>query len=1139
VSEVRCPACGAANPASNRFCGSCGSPLGGAVAPAVELEERKVVTMLFADLTASTEMASRLDPEDLRAVLRPFFDAMGREIDRHGGTVEKFIGDAVVAAFGAPVAHEDDPERAIACALAMHDRLAELNAELSERAGGDLAMRIGINTGDVIAHAVEEGIVTGEAVNIAARLQALAPPGGVVVGERTYRRTTRAFAFEDLGDVTVRGVDRPLRVFQVVGRATPPRDGHGAVEAPFVGRAGELDLLRLLFERTVRESSPNLVTVAGPPGIGKSRLTDELARALDPRARIVRGRCLPYGDGLTYWPLAEILRSDAQILDSDPADEVRRKTRERIEPRFPGEEAMGTTAVLLSSIGVEQPSDPLAGTEREAAQRLIAGAWQRYLEALAADGPLVALLEDLHWADPGLLELVEAVAARATGPLLLLCMSRPDLFERRPDWGGGLSNATTLSLSPLSASDGTELIERLLDGPAPAEVVGPILHRSEGNPFFAGELLRMMVEDGTIARRGGRWALVRELPSTLPDTVQGVIASRIDLLALQEKRAIADAAVIGRTFWAAGVERLGTPDAERTIDALVAKGLVRERDASSIQGQREFIFNHVLTRDVAYASIPRARRTQAHAAVGAWIEEGTRGRAEEFAEILAYHFAEAGDPERTARYGLLAGQRLHRVFAAEEAISWFDRAMAAAGSAGPALRSRIALARGGACEQLGRFEEADADYERSLGEARDAGDAEGEARALAAIAHVYWLVDRYAEGQELLPTALERARAVGLADVEARLLYTAGTYRFGRGEFAEALPLHREALAVAEASGDLEGQALAHHGLCESYFFQGPFEAGLDHGERADRLLRELGQRSMVAHNAYMLAWLLTFVGRLDEGLAMVEASIATSREIGNRREEGFALYDRAELALSMGRIGDALADAELGTEIFRELGLARGEIVGLNVVNDILVECWALDRLREHSKAAVTRCGTLGGTFQRSLVLGHAGWAALADRDRAGAERLFARARELDDAVLDVVWSTRIEILAWERAADPDGLAAAGARIAQRLDGSNDFWGGWGSYGLGLSALLGDDAEGALPHARDALGAAERAGERRLAWRAGRVVWRALERLGRPEEAEAHRADATRLVRAQAEATPAELRETFLARPDVADLLG
>ncbi len=1131
-----CPTCGAENPPGNRFCGTCGTSLAGP-APAGSLEERKVVTVLFADLTASTEMASRLDPEDLRAVLHPYFDAMADEVDRFGGTVEKFIGDAVVAVFGAPIAHEDDPERAVRCALAMHDRLGELNEDLADRAGGDLVMRIGVNTGDVIAHSNEEGIVTGEAVNIAARFQALADPGSVVVGERTHRDTRGGFAFTDLGEVMVKGIDRPLRVWRVDG-GTAPRSAPGALETPFVGRESETELLRLLFERTVRERRPNLITIVGPPGIGKSRLADEVARsfAAGDAARVVRGRCLPYGDGLTYWPLAEILKADAGILDSDPPQAILEKARLRLDPRFPGEEGLGITGVLLSSIGVEVPSDPLAGTDPDAARRVIARAWQRYLESMADGGPLIALIEDIHWADPNLLELIESVVGRASAPALVLCMARPDVYERRPSWGGGLSNATTISLAPLSAGDGAELLQHLLDDAGPAEVVEAILSRSEGNPFFAGELLRMMIEDGTLSRHDGRWGLVRELPSALPDTVQGVIASRLDLLPTGEKRALQDASVVGRVFWKAALERLGVGDVTVALEGLITKGLVHEREESTIGGESELIFNHILTRDVAYAGIPRVRRTEAHKIVGGWIEEGTRGRDEEFAELLAYHFELAGDPGRTARYALLAGNRHLRVFAAEQAIEWYERALDAAAEDDADLRSRIDLARGGALELVGRFAEALAAYEQAGAAAGEAANAELEARALAAQAHDLWLLDRYDDGQRLLPAALDRARAAGLADVEARLLYTAGTIRFGRGEFAEALPLHRQALDVAEASGDLEGQALAHHGLCETRFFTWPIERALEHGLTADRMLRELGQRSMVAHNAYMVSWALGFLGRRDEAMATVESSVQTSHEIGNRREEAFALFNLAELFLSGGRLEEAWRAGDRGRELCRELGIPRAEIIGCSVLNDVAAEAHDVERIVGNASAALALSDELGSAFQRGNVLAYAGWAALVAGDDAEAERLFAGARSSEGA-LEVAWSSAIEVAAREWAGDAAALWSIAGRMDELVLPRSEFWGAWGTYARALAELLDGGAEAALAAATTTFELATRMSERRLVWRASRVAWKALEALGRHQESAARRAEAAEIVGAIAQAS-GELRGSFLARPEVAELL-
>ncbi|HET9722682.1 MAG TPA: adenylate/guanylate cyclase domain-containing protein [Actinomycetota bacterium] len=1141
VVDVVCPRCGSPNPPGFRFCGSCGTALdgatGGGATVDVDREERKVVTALFADLAASTEMASRLDPEDLRAVLRPFFDAMVEEIDRYGGTVEKFIGDAVVAVFGAPVAHEDDPERAVRCALAMHRRLRALNDDVAERAGGDLTMRIGVNTGEVIAHGIDEGIVTGEAVNIAARLQALADPGAVVVGDRTYRDTREAFAYQSVGDVQVKGIARALRLWRVERETAVPRAP--TTEGRFVGRRHELDLLRLLFERTVRERRPNLATVVGPPGIGKSRLVREVVIALEEagRARVVRGRCLPYGDGLTYWPLAEILKGDCAILDSDPHVEILRKANVRLGRRFPGEEGLGVTGILLSSIGVEVESDPLAGADPDAARRSIERAWQRYLESLCAEGPLVALVEDVHWGDPSLLALIERVVGAASGTALVVCTARPELFERRPDWAGGLSNATTVSLSPLTTDESSALVGHLLGADPPADVVEPILRRSEGNPFFAGELVRMMIEDGTLERSDGSWRLERALPTALPDTVQGVIASRLDLLPPAEKRAIQDAAVVGRVFWAGAVSALGAGEVDAGLDALVAKGLVREGSSSSIADERELVFHHVLTRDVAYASIPRVRRAEAHGAVGRWLEAVTTGRDEEFAEILAHHFGLAGDDERSARYAFVAGNRQRRVFAADAAIAWYGRAVEALGARDAGMRSRIALARGAAHEQLGSFADAEADYRLAESSAREAGDAVLEARALAAIAHVLWLHDRYDEGDELLPLALAAAREVGAVDVEARLLYTAGTMRFGRGAFDEALPLHAEALAIAERSGDTEGQALAHHGLCETYYFHGPVQLGLEHGRLAHRLFSSLGQRPMVAHNLYMVSWLEWLTGDSDAARTSVETSIELCREVGNRRDEAFALVDRAGILLGAGSFGLALADATRALDTARELGIRRAEMIAHIARSDVLAELLDARILESDVLASLELSDQLASRFMRSAVLGNAGLLAVLRGDlEEGSRSLDESRRVAGDMYVDIGWPARAEVLSAEVSGDAERLEGIAASLA-RLGDAPPFT-LWGTYGTALAALLREDHEQAYVRALEAVEGAVRAKLERVRWRASRVAWLAAEALGRGDEAADHLRSARASVETFAASIPEDLRTSFLARPDVTELL-
>ncbi len=429
-------------------------------------------------------------------------------------------------------------------------------------------------------------------------------------------------------------------------------------------------------------------------------------------------------------------------------------------------------------------------------------------------------------------------------------------------------------------------------------------------------------------------------------------------------------------------------------------------------------------------------------------------------------------------------------------------------------------------------------YEESLTDAHHAADAESEARALAAQAHVLWLSDRYDEGQALLPVALARARQAGLADVEARLLYTAGTIRFGRGEFADALPLHEQALQVATESDDLEGQALAHHGLCETYFFTWPIETGLEHGQIADRMLRELGQRSMVAHNAYMVAWALGFLGRREEAKALADASIETSSEVGNPRDEAFALQNRAMLLLSAGRLDDAWRDAERGRQLFRELGLPRGEIVGCNILNELAAEAGDLERLAENARAAQELSDALGSGFQRELVDAFAGWTALASGDLDTGERLFERARS-SDAGLGVAWPAAIEVRAREWARDPVRLRSIAARIDETVLPRSRFWGVWGLYARALAHLLDGDAAEAYAGAVPAIEHARAVAERRVEWRACRVAWVALEALGREDEASRHREAATRIVRDLAAHASGGLQEAFLARPDVAELLG
>jgi len=617
--------------------------------------ERRVVTVLFADVSGSTDLGERLDPERLQDVLGTYFAAMREEIEAEGGTVEKFIGDAIMAVFGSPLVHEDDPARALRAALRMRRRLEEVNAGLRSRHGVELRIRTGVNTGEVLAATdprAGEPMVTGDAVNTAARLEQSAQPSEIVVAERTAR-AARGFRYLEVEGRELRGKGAPVAAVLLLGEA-PERTERGVpgLHAPMVGRDQELTLLRTIYERTVAEGRPNLVTIYGDPGVGKSRLTSEFvawAEGRNPRPRPVRGRCLPYGDGITYWPLAEILKSLAHVLDTDTSEEVLGKIEvacDAVLESDPSIDAARTCRAIAYTVGLEFPQAPLRDLEPRQVRAEMHLAWRSLFSALAVEGPVVAVMEDIHWADPALLDLLEELAERVIGPVLFVCPARPALTDRRPGWGGGRRNHSAISLEPLSPRQSHRLIAELLAvADLPARVHDRILERAEGNPFFLEEIVRHLIDRGQLERVGDRWRAAATIGEVeIPDTVQAVLAARIDLLHPDEKRALQRAAVVGRVFWPGPVRRLLNGDGERirdTLERLEARELVRSRLGSSVAGEPEFIFKHVLTRDVAYESLPRRERGPAHASVARWIEDTAGARSREFGELLAYHYLEA------------------------------------------------------------------------------------------------------------------------------------------------------------------------------------------------------------------------------------------------------------------------------------------------------------------------------------------------------------------------------------------------------------------------------------------------------------------------------------------------------------------
>ena len=744
---VICPNCGTINLPNAKFCIECGTaltptprgtnPLAATQAARSERqpysseldssksrltapEERRIVTIMFADITGSTPLADRLDPEDMRAILAGYFNLMTEQIRRHGGTVEKYIGDAVVAIFGAPIAHEDDPDRAIRAALDMQAALARFNQrrQAQDPAVTRLQMRIGINTGEVAAPGAQfsrrDFLITGDAVNVAARLQQVAAPDTVLVGERTYLATREVFDFRPLAPLTLKGKPEPVRAWVVEGfrSRTPaiiqhPRGIEG-LDAPLVGRDLELTLIHATYARVQAERHSHLITLLGAPGIGKSRLMrefiareEELAKwaSRDSRLsspRVLQGRCPPYGEGITYWPLVEILRTLLKVQGGEGREALEKRFNEFVRDTLakakrsedPAEVASAIIRSIGSGLGGDgseqsfaerreiQRSTHSKSTEQGGPQAVVLRAWRALFESIAQQEPLILVIDDLQWADEALLGLLEYLTDRITDvPILFLCPARPDFLERRRDWGGGRRNFTTIVLDALTSEESLDLITGLLGThDLPDVLYYTIQNRAEGNPFYIEEIVRMLIDQGMLVNQNGCWrigeqneAILSELasPATppddtlidqhyilplprLPDTIQGVLAARIDLLSQVEKQVLQYAAIIGRTFWLAGIIELATDlDSDtvlKTLHVLIQHEFIIEAEKqvrTPVEQDLVYSFKHVLIRDVVYNNIPRIRRSQKHAQLALWLEEKTAGNTEAFAELLAYHYQQA------------------------------------------------------------------------------------------------------------------------------------------------------------------------------------------------------------------------------------------------------------------------------------------------------------------------------------------------------------------------------------------------------------------------------------------------------------------------------------------------------------------
>jgi class 3 adenylate cyclase/tetratricopeptide (TPR) repeat protein len=929
-----CSSCGNENPEGFLFCGFCGASL--ATTTAAGLEERKVVSVLFCDLVGFTATSEQQDPEDVRARIRPYHARLRREILRYGGTVEKFVGDAVMAAFGAPVAHEDDAERAVRVGLNILQAISELNAADPEL---NLKVRVGINTGEAVV-AIDarvergEGLVTGDVVNTAARIESVAPVNGVAVGEQTYRSTSHVFEYEPLAAVAVKGKERALPVW----RAVAVRDRYGSdsvvreYKTPFVGRELEKTLLIGTFERAAQQRAVQVVTIVGEPGVGKTRLVAQLFSYIDEKPELIRwrqGRCLPYGEGITFWALGEIVKSEAAILESDPTQVVAAKLDAAVAPDE------------LERQWLLQRLAPLVGVESEspAERQESFTAWRRYLEGLAAARSTVLVFEDLHWADDALLGFIEYLAEWCEGvPMLILCIARPELYERRPGWAAGQRNAHTINLAPLSDEETSELVSHLSSTTVlTSDLRQRILEQAGGNPLYAEELVRLLSDRGIVTDE-----------TALPDSVQALIAARLDTLSPERKSLLQDAAVVGKVFWSGAVCEIGRrePDnVEVALHELARKELVRPSRASSMEGESEYAFWHLLVRDVAYAQIPRAERVRRHRSAAAWLESKVGDSVESVAEVLAYHYLQALELAEAAgeaaqveelvrparRFLALAGERALGLDTAQ-AEARLARALELTPLDDPE-RAELLVRWADAAFQAGRAPEAALRLEQVLSFLRARGDKVAAAQALQLRSRI---AQRLGEGRQVDLAG----EAVGLLELEppgpalvAAFAQLANVHMIA-GAYAEAISAADRACELASTLRLPEpARALGYRGFARAFLGDAD---GLVEMERAVALLIESGagrDAAILQNNLAIARYPLegpdrSFVA-FEEGLEFCQ--LRGLAESGAQLEANFP-----GLLAELGLVDAAL---ERGSTLVVELE-AREDVYALIEVRAVLLAC-------------------------------------------------------------------------------------------------------------------------------------------------------------------------------------------------------
>ena len=966
---IQCQVCGHDNPQTSRFCGACAAPLVPTQPPA---EVRKTVTVVFCDLVGSTAMGEALDPEQLRLVTQRYFEAMRVPIERHGGTVEKFIGDAVMAVFGVPQVHEDDALRAVRAASDMRAVLVALNTELDRDHGVSLACRIGVNTGEVVSGS-GDAVIVGDAVNVAARLEQAATPGEILLGEQTYRLVRDAVVAEPVDALDLKGKTDPVPAHRLI-EVTPGAAGFARhLDAPMVGRERELALLRGAFDRTVSDQACQLFTVLGVGGVGKSRLMAAFVDELGGRATVLRGRCLPYGEGITFYPLAEALIQIADLQEADTPEAARAKLEALAGS---GEDAGRIAELVGQAIGI-------AGSET--APEEMFWAIRMLLERLATERPLVFAVDDLQWAEPKLLELVAHIADFARdASILLACMARPELLDDHPGWAGGKLNATSILIEPLDPDECGLLVANLLaDDTVDQAVRARIAEAAEGHPLYAEEITGLLVDDGRLVSKDGRWVATTDLSDVpVPPTISALLSARLDKLPTDERRLIEIASVMGQVFYASAVRAMdgGEPDGVGSgITSLVRKQFVRP-ERSDIPETEALAFRHLLLRDAAYDAISKATRADLHERFADWMDDAG-GSLGEQDEIVGYHLEQAHRfrielgvvGERERQLADAAGRRLAaaggRAFARSDYSASVNLLSRASALLDPDDRLRLGILPdlGFALGQAGDFDGARAVFDEAMERAAVSGDEQMRMHAV-----VKRRLSDFEEGPDYAVEAsrdAEHALVVFKAAGDERGLSRAwqllSEVRFSRGELANAERELEQALVHARNADDVREQTVIYSRL-GTLFARGPTPVG-EAIRRCEEILAETeGNRTIAGAMYHPLAHMKARQGEFDEALRL--ASLC--RDINRENGEMWTYWVHAEIPWDIKMLAGEPAEAlEILSEGYEEIE-RMGETFAL-LSAWLAQSLYALGRYDEAERRAQVAVDAVDDDLGRSSGLG------------------------------------------------------------------------------------------------------------------------------------------------------------------------